>query len=54
MAFLHQHAQYQADAVHFAIALAYYGLLRIPVKAKVAEVDLRSSSLAFLPGLGAC
>ncbi|KAL8276338.1 hypothetical protein RQP46_011263 [Phenoliferia psychrophenolica] len=30
--FLHRQSQYQADAVHFAIALEYYGLLRIPSK----------------------
>ncbi|GAA5858920.1 hypothetical protein JCM8547_007156 [Rhodosporidiobolus lusitaniae] len=29
VAFLQQHQAYQADAVHFAIALAYYGLLRV-------------------------
>ncbi|ORY89113.1 NIC-domain-containing protein [Leucosporidium creatinivorum] len=40
IAFLYQHSQYQADAVHFAIALAYYGLLRIPARSKTAEVDL--------------
>ncbi|GAA5992093.1 hypothetical protein JCM11641_002537 [Rhodosporidiobolus odoratus] len=30
VAFLNQHPSYQADAVHFAIALAYYGLLKVP------------------------
>ncbi|KAK4050856.1 nuclear pore complex subunit [Microbotryomycetes sp. JL201] len=40
IAFLYLHAQYQTDAVHFAIALAYYGLLRIPGKQKSSDVDL--------------
>lgn len=41
IAFLHQHPQFQADAVHFAIALAYYGLLKIPPKSKASEMELR-------------
>lgn len=46
IAFLHQHSQYQADAVHFAIALEYYGLLRIPSRPKHNDVDLRKSKVA--------
>ncbi|PWN27775.1 NIC-domain-containing protein [Jaminaea rosea] len=30
VAFLYARVQHQSDAVHFAIALAYYGLLRLP------------------------
>lgn len=44
---MHQHSQYQPDAVHFAIALAYYGLLRIPSKAKTPDVELRTPHFAF-------
>ncbi|BGP34324.1 nuclear pore complex subunit [Rhodotorula toruloides] len=40
IAFLQQHSQYQADAVHFAIALAYYGLLRVSPRSKAADVEL--------------
>lgn len=41
VAFLYQNAQYQIEAVHFAIALSYYGLLRIPTRAKAsASSDL--------------
>ncbi|KAM0790861.1 hypothetical protein ACM66B_004702 [Microbotryomycetes sp. NB124-2] len=40
VAFLYLHSQYQTDAVHFAIAMAYYGLLRIPGKQKSSDVDL--------------
>jgi len=29
VAFLYEQQQYQVDAVHFAIALTYYGLLRV-------------------------
>ncbi len=38
--FLYQHPSYQADAVHFAIALAYYGLLRVAPRTKSNEVEL--------------
>ncbi|KAM0753758.1 NIC-domain-containing protein [Meredithblackwellia eburnea MCA 4105] len=50
VAFLHQHSHFQADAVHFAIALAYYGLLRIPSKAITSDVDLLviSHDVAYL------
>lgn len=41
IAFLHQTSQYQADAVHFAITLTYYGLMRIPSRAMTSDVDLR-------------
>jgi len=38
--FLYQHPSYQADAVHFAIALGYYGLLRVAPRTKASEVEL--------------
>lgn len=43
VAFLHQHSQFQADAVHFAVALSYYGLLRVPAGPKTSDVELRAS-----------
>ncbi|CEQ40752.1 SPOSA6832_02404, partial [Sporobolomyces salmonicolor] len=47
--FLQQHSAYQADAVHFAIALCYYGLIRVPSQSKTADVELRTLlSLAAL------
>lgn len=42
--FLHRQSQYQTDAVHFAIALEYYGFLRIPSKS--SPVGLRAFAVA--------
>lgn len=30
----------QVDAVHFAVSLAYYGLLRVPSKSESSDVDV--------------
>ncbi|GAA6021747.1 hypothetical protein JCM10207_008563 [Rhodosporidiobolus poonsookiae] len=51
IAHLSQHATYQADAVHFAIALAYYGLLRVPAKRGPAEVELLVDAASPNPSL---
>ncbi|BGP26679.1 nuclear pore complex protein Nup93 [Rhodotorula toruloides] len=51
VAFLQQHSQYQADAVHFAIALAYYGLLRVSPRSKAAEVELLVDGNADTPSI---
>ncbi|GAA5930513.1 hypothetical protein JCM3775_003790, partial [Rhodotorula graminis] len=51
IAFLQQHSHYQADAVHFAIALAYYGLLRVPPRSKTAEVELLVDGNTDTPSL---
>ncbi|GAA6011273.1 hypothetical protein JCM11491_006780 [Sporobolomyces phaffii] len=51
IAFLQQHSQYQADAVHFAIALEYYGLLRVPPRSKVADVELLVDADTATPSL---
>ncbi|GAA5917547.1 hypothetical protein JCM8208_005072 [Rhodotorula glutinis] len=51
IAFLQQHSHYQADAVHFAIALAYYGLLRVPPRSKTAEVELLVDGNTDAPSL---
>ncbi|GAA5938812.1 linker nucleoporin NIC96 [Sporobolomyces koalae] len=51
IAFLQQHGQYQADAVHYAIALEYYGLLRVPARSKVADVELLVDGSSSTPAL---
>ncbi|GAA5993540.1 hypothetical protein JCM10908_000639 [Rhodotorula pacifica] len=51
IAFLQQHSQYQADAVHFAIALAYYGLSRVPARGKAADVELLTDAKSDTPSL---
>ncbi|GAA6062838.1 hypothetical protein JCM10212_001844 [Sporobolomyces blumeae] len=51
VAFLQQHSQFQADAVHFAIALSYYGLLRVPPRSKVADVELLVDPTSTTPSL---
>jgi nuclear pore complex protein Nup93 len=45
VAYLFARPQYQVDAVHFASALTYYGLLRIPSQSKISHVDVLSSSV---------
>ncbi|KAG8801360.1 hypothetical protein FRC16_000668 [Serendipita sp. 398] len=40
VAALYENSDLQVDAVHFAIALAYYGLLRVPSKAESSDVDI--------------
>ncbi|KAN0061165.1 nuclear pore complex subunit [Thecaphora frezii] len=42
VAFLFSRSVHQVDAVHFAIALAYYGLLRVPTAAASSQVDCLS------------
>ena len=39
VAFLHSRPACQADAVQFAIALSYYGLLRVPAEAHASQMD---------------
>lgn len=39
IAFLHARAAYQVDVVHFAIALTYYGLLRVPAASETSQFD---------------
>ncbi|GAA6041370.1 hypothetical protein JCM8097_007689 [Rhodosporidiobolus ruineniae] len=51
VAFLQQHPAYQADAVHFAIALAYYGLLRVPEGKKSADHELLVDASSPTPSL---
>ncbi|GAA5894119.1 hypothetical protein JCM6882_007988 [Rhodosporidiobolus microsporus] len=51
VAFLQQNQAYQADAVHFAIALAYYGLLKVPEGGKTADHELLVDAASPLPSL---
>lgn len=44
IAFLYSKQQHQVDALQYAIGLAYYGLLRVPAKANVSDVQIRSCS----------
>ncbi|PWZ03679.1 NIC-domain-containing protein [Testicularia cyperi] len=37
--FLFSRSAYQVDAIHFAVLLAYYGLLRVPSQAASSQVD---------------
>jgi len=41
VAALYEHAELQVEAVHLAIALAYYGLLRVPGREDMSDVDIR-------------
>jgi nuclear pore complex protein Nup93 len=41
--FLYSRPQYQVDAVNFAVALTYYGLLRVPAQSKTSHIDYVSS-----------
>ena len=38
--YLYNNVQYQVDAVQFAVALSYYGLLRVPEKSHTSEIEL--------------
>lgn len=40
MAFLYGNSTYQVDAIHFGIALAYYGLIRVPDQANTSDIDM--------------
>ncbi|WFC93471.1 nuclear pore complex subunit [Malassezia brasiliensis] len=42
VAFLYAQPAYQVDAVHLAIALSYYGLLRVPAAADASQFELLS------------
>ncbi|KIM32731.1 hypothetical protein M408DRAFT_326475 [Serendipita vermifera MAFF 305830] len=51
IAALYEVPELQVDAVHFAVALAYYGLLRVPSKAESSDVDIMSTTSTGLPAL---
>ncbi|WVQ62366.1 uncharacterized protein L199_000506 [Kwoniella botswanensis] len=44
IAYLYSKPQLKTDAVHFAIALAYYGLLRVPSKGEEADLLITDDS----------
>ena len=44
VAALYGHPELQIEAVHLAIALSYYGLLRVPSRDELNDVDIRKSS----------
>lgn len=46
VAYLYGSSQYQIDAVHLGITLAYYGLLRVPSSSESSDIDIFTS----LPG----
>lgn len=45
---LYEVPELQVDAVHFAIALAYYGLLRVPSKAESSDVDISKLRISII------
>ncbi|KAG8834375.1 hypothetical protein FRC17_009050 [Serendipita sp. 399] len=51
VAALYENPDLQVDSVHFAIALAYYGLLRVPSKAESSDVDILSTTSSGQPAL---
>lgn len=42
--FLYSRPQHQVEAVNFAVALTYYGLLRVPAQSKASHIDYITSS----------
>ncbi|KZS90373.1 nucleoporin-interacting protein NIC96 [Sistotremastrum niveocremeum HHB9708] len=51
VAAMYEHSELQVEAVHLAIALAYYGLLRVPSKAEASDVDIFTQSPDSKPAL---
>lgn len=48
---LYEVPELQVDAVHIAVALAYYGLLRVPSRAESSDVDILCTTSNGLPAL---
>ncbi|KAL5641437.1 hypothetical protein ACGC1H_001799 [Rhizoctonia solani] len=48
IAALYEHPDHRIEAVHIAVALAYYGLLRVPSTAEASQVDILTS-MPFQP-----
>ena len=40
VASMYEHPDLQVEAVHLAIALAYYGLLRVPPRSEASDIDI--------------
>jgi hypothetical protein len=53
---LYNHQELQVEAVHLAIALAYYGLLRVPSRIEASEVEICQSFYFIISGcfMGLC
>ncbi len=47
ISFLHDRSMYHIDAVHMGIALAYYGLLRIPPRSPASDATIRKLTPSF-------
>lgn len=43
VAALYSNPEFHVEAVHLAVALAYYGLLRVPLRSEASEVEIRKS-----------
>lgn len=37
---MYEHPELQVEAIHLAISLAYYGLLRVPARQEMTDVDV--------------
>ncbi|KAF8707506.1 Nucleoporin-interacting protein NIC96, partial [Rhizoctonia solani] len=48
VAALYEHPDHRIEAVHIAVALAYYGLLRVPSTSEASQVDILTS-MPFQP-----
>ncbi|KAH7345172.1 nucleoporin-interacting protein NIC96 [Rhizoctonia solani] len=48
IAALYEHPDHRIEAVHIAVALAYYGLLRVPSTSEASQVDILTS-MPFQP-----
>ncbi len=51
VAALYDIPELQVEAVHLAVALSYYGLLRVPIKAESSDVEIRECSSLWSPRL---
>jgi len=51
IASMYSHQELQVEAVHLAIALAYYGLLKTPSRAEASEVEIYTETAAGQPTL---
>lgn len=48
---MYEHPTLQVEAVHLAVCLSYYGLIRVPAREESSDVDIRRSCLRMLqPG----
>ena len=50
VASMYEHPDLQVEAVHLAIALAYYGLLRVPSRSEASDIDICECMKSY-PGI---